>query len=288
MNILILGGDSRYLEIIKDLSSKYNVDLVGYRNIYINDTIHNIDIKNLDISKYNIIIFPINGVMDNNLINCHFNSNPIQLPTDILINAQDNVLIFSGINTPNLNNMLKIANKECTFLMNDTCVVKENAIPTVEGIIADIITNTDITINDSKVLVLGYGNIGRVLVEYLNMLGANTSVGIILDKDKELLSKKNINSFYTTNREQLIREINNNDIIINTVPQFIINDDDIKYINPDSYILDISSHPHGINKSMLDKYHIKNKLYLGIPGKIAPKTAGKILIKKINYITEDN
>ena len=187
------------------------------------------------------------------------NGRGIQLPTDILINAQDNVLIFSGINTPNLNNMLKIANKECTFLMNDTCVVKENAIPTVEGIIADIIINTDITINDSKVLVLGYGNIGRVLVEYLNMLGANTSVGIILDKDKELLSKKNINSFYTTNREQLIREINNNDIIINTVPQFIINDDDIKYINPDAYILDISSHPHGINKSMLDKYHIKNK-----------------------------
>lgn len=288
MEVLILGGDSRYLEIIKNLSSKHNIDLIGYKNIDTNDIIHNIDIDDLDISKYNIIIFPTNGVMDNNLINCYFNKEPIKLPTDILINTKDNVLIFSGINTPNLNNMLKIANKECNFLMNDLCIVKENAIPTVEGIIADIITNTDITINDSHVLVLGYGNIGRVLVEYLNMLGANTNVGIILNTDNELLKQKNINSFYTTDHERLIKEIKNNDIIINTVPQLIITDEDIKYINNDAYVLDISSHPHGINKSTLDKHHIKNKLYLGIPGKIAPKTAGKILIKKINHIMEDN
>ena len=35
MNVLILGGDLRYLEIIDDLKSRYNVDLVGYKNTYI-------------------------------------------------------------------------------------------------------------------------------------------------------------------------------------------------------------------------------------------------------------
>lgn len=288
MEVLILGGDSRYLEIIRELSPKYNVDLVGYKKIYINDMVHHIDINNLNISKYDIIIFPVNGVMENNFINCQFNHNHIQLHPDILMPVKDKALIFSGINTPNLNNMLKLANKECTFLMNDINVVQENAIPTVEGIIADIISNTEITINKAHILVLGYGNIGRVLVDYLNMLGSNTSVGIIEPTDKELLDYKNIHNFYTTDHNTLIKEINNKDIIINTVPQSIITNDDIHYINHNTYILDISSHPHGINKQLLDEQHIKNKLYLGIPGKIAPKTAGKILVKKINHIMEEN
>lgn len=287
MEVLILGGDSRYLEIIKELSSKYNVDLIGYKNMYINSMVQHIDLNNINISKYDIIIFPINGVMENNLINCHFDNN-IQLPSDILMNTKDNVLIFSGINTPNLQSILKIANKECTFLMNDLNVVQQNAIPTVEGIIADIINNTEITINNAHILVLGYGNIGRLLVDYLNRLGANTSVGIIEPTDKEMLDQNNINNFYTTDHNMLVKEIHNKDIIINTVPQTIITNDDLNYINHNTYILDISSHPHGVNKQILDEYHIKNKIYLGIPGKVAPKTAGKILVKKINYIMEDN
>ena len=286
MEVLVLGGDLRYLEIVQNLSSKHNVDLIGYKNIFINNSVKNIDLDNVDISKYDIILFPINGVMDKNLINCRFNNNPIKLPVDLLVNTKNNVMIFSGISTPNLNNMLEVSNRDCTFLMNDLNVIKENAIPTVEGILADIITNTEKTINDSNILVFGYGNIGKVLVNCLDLLGANISVGVILDDDKKNLDNKNINCFYSYNRNQLISEISKTDVIVNTVPKTIIDSHDIRYINRNAYVLDISSHPHGIDNEVLDEYFIKNKLYLGIPGKVAPKTAGKILTKKINQIME--
>lgn len=284
MNVLVLGGDLRYLEIIENLSSKYDVDIIGYKNTYINNLVKNINIDDVDISKYDVILFPINGVMDKYLINCRFNNNPIKLPTNLLVNTKNDVLIFSGINTTNLSNMLDIANRDCIFLMDDENVIHENAIPTVEGIIADVIVNTEKTLSDSKILVFGYGNIGKVLVKYLIMLGANVSVGIILDEDKQILSQDNINCFFTCNHDDLIQEIGNNDVIINTVPKTIIDDCSIKYINKDAYILDISSHPHGFDREVLDEFFIKNNLYLGIPGKVAPKTAGKILTKKINQI----
>lgn len=287
MEVLVLGGDLRYLEIINNLSSKFNVDLVGYKNIFINDSSKNIELDNIDISKYDVILFPINGVMEKNLINCKFNNNPVKLPNDLLVNTKDNVLIFSGINTPCLDNMLNLANRKCHFLMNDENVIKENSVPTVEGIIADIIINTEKTITDSSVLVFGYGNIGRLLVDYLKKLGADVTVSILLDEDKRVLDNKNINNFFSYDRECLIDSIGHSDIIINTVPKTIINDSDIKYLNRDVYFLDISSHPHGINQEILDDFFIKNKLYLGIPGKVAPKTAGKILTKKINKIMED-
>ena len=58
--------------------------------------------------------------------------------------------------------MLEISNRDCTYVMKDPSVICENAVPTVEGIIADVINNTDKTLADSRVLVFGYGNIDNI------------------------------------------------------------------------------------------------------------------------------
>jgi len=287
LEVLVLGGDLRYLEIINDLSSKYSVDVVGYKNTYINDCVHNININKVDIGKYDVIIFPINGVMDKNLINCRFNNVPIKLSDNFLVGSKDDVLIFSGISTPNLDRILEVSNRDCVYMMKDKDVVSSNAIPTVEGIIADVIVNTESTIHDTNFLVFGYGNIGQVLVKYLRLLGANVTVSVIEDRDKEILDSVGIGSFYSNNVSDLVKSIGSVDVIINTVPSCVIDNSLVKYINRDCYVLDIASHPHGIDREVLDEFFIKNKLYLGIPGKVAPKTSGKILSRKINSVLGD-
>lgn len=286
MNVLVLGGDLRYLEIIDSLRVKHRVDVVGYKNTYI-DGVKNIDINDVSIDLYDVIILPINGVMDKNMINCRFNNIPIKLPEDLFVNTKENVLIFSGIPTPCLNKMLEVSNRDCIYMMKDKEVIRKNAIPTAEGVLADVINNTEHTLSDSKVLVFGYGNIGRVIVKYLNLLGADTCVSIIDENDKRILDAIGVKCFYSNCISDLIEHIGSSDVIINTVPSTIINDDLIKYINKDCYILDVASHPHGINREVLDEFFIKNKLYLGIPGKVAPKTSGKILCKKINDVMGD-
>ena len=287
MNVLVLGGDLRYLEIINDLCSRYSVDVVGYKNIFINDSVSNVSIDSIDVSKYDIIVLPVNGVMDDNMIYCRFNNVPISISDDFFVNSKENVSIFSGIPTSCLNKMLEISNRNCTYLMNDINVIRENAIFTVEGIIADVIINTDRALNDSNVLVFGYGNVGQVLVKYLNLLGANVTVSIKEYDDKVFLDNQGVSCFFSNDVNDLIKNISNTNIIINTVPSTIIDDSLIKYINRDAYVLDIASHPHGIDREVLDEFFIKNKLYLGIPGKVAPKTSGKILSKKINEVMGD-
>ena len=287
MNVLVLGGDLRYLEVINNFCSKACVDVVGYKNIFINDAVNNIDVNSVDISKYDVIIFPINGVMEGNIIFCRFNNFSVNVSDDFLVNSKDNVLIFSGISTPNLEKLLNVSNRKCTYIMNDINVIRENAIPTVEGIIADVIVNTEKSLNDSSVLVFGYGNIGKVLVKYLNLLGANVTVSIIDNDDKLVLDELGVNNFFSDCVDDLISNISINDVIINTVPSTVIDNSLIKHINRDAYVLDIASHPHGIDREVLDEFFIKNKLYLGIPGKVAPKTSGKILSKKINEVMGD-
>jgi dipicolinate synthase subunit A len=55
-------------------------------------------------------------------------------------------------------------------------------------------------------------------------------------------------------------------------------------LNKNAYILDVASYPHGVDFEAANNLKIKNSLLLGIPSLVAPKTAGKILVKKINSI----
>ena len=282
MNVLVLGGDLRYLEVINHLSINNSVDVIGFKNYFINDKVNNVSLDCIDISKYNVIIFPVGGVSNDNTIKCFNNS--FRIPDDFLVNCRPDVLIFSGISTPCLNNILGKANRSCCYIMKDKDVISKNVIPTVEGIIADIILNTDITIRDSSITVFGYGNIGSVLVDYLRLLGANVSVAVVENFDKLKLDSLGIDCFYSYDMNALLNNISSTDVIVNTAPTTVIDDSLIKFINRDSYVLDIASHPHGISREVLDTLFIKNKLYLGIPGKVAPITSGKILTKKIDDV----
>lgn len=280
MNCLILGGDKRYYEIIRDFKNKnYNVDMVGYINEFAGTS--SINYEDINIKKYDLILFPISGVGNDFIIKGEKN---FKVEANFLKNVKENCLIFSGIKTNCLEEMMKYCKKNINFLMNDESVIKENSIITVEGIISDIITNTDITINKSKVLVIGYGNIGSYLTKVLNDLKALVSVSVILDKDKNSLDKLKINSVYSNDINSMCKVISESDIIINTVPSLVLNEYYINYMKNNCYVLDIASYPHGIDQEALNNKNIKNKIYLGIPSIVAPKTAGKILSKKIDSV----
>ena len=278
MNTLIIGDDRRYSIIINNFIEKnYNIDLLGFKDEIIGT--NKIYLDDIDISKYDIIIFPVSGVLNDFKIK---SKEDIKLSIHFLENSKDDVLIFSGINTDCLDKMLAYSNKCATFLMKDKEVIKENVIPTIEGILADIIINTDITIRNSNIMVIGYGNIGKELVKILRYLNANVTVSIELDKDKEMLDFLSIPNVYSSDIDKMISKISKQDIIINTAPSLVLDNKYINYYKSDVYILDIASYPYGIDKEILDKNNIKNKIYSSIPNEVAYKTSGIILTKKIN------
>lgn len=277
MKILILGGDKRYHQIIDNLSKKYEITLVGYHTHFENCTYKKIE--DINISLYDCIIFPVNGIQTDYIINAE---EDFKVPNNLLEKTKENVIIFSGINTPLLKEVLM--DRKCILLMKDDEIIKENAIPTVEGIISNLIGNTDITISGANIMVIGYGNIGKYLISILKDMGANVVVSIIDEKDKAILDKTNINNCYSYDYLSMKSYLNKMDMVINTAPTLVINKDFINSLNQDIYILDVSSYPHGIDKESLDKRKIKNNIYLGIPSKVAPKTSGLILTKKIDKI----
>ena len=105
----------------------------------------------------------------------------------------------------------------------------------------------------------------------------------VISRPKELILKDNLKEYYPLNSENIINAFDRCNIIINTIPSNIIPEDALNRKNK-PYILDIASYPYGINEEIIKRYKdiINYNLYLGIPGKFAPKRASEILLKIIN------
>ena len=287
MKILFLGGDKRQLEIIKHLANKgHEIDALGYDQSHFDGAIRKVTLPDINIEAYNVVIFPVSGVKDDFSVVSDFTDAKVLLNDHFLDGIGTQSLIFTGIMTNALDKMLKNSNKDAIALMQDSDVKKDNSIPTTEGIIGDLVFNTDYTINGSNIFILGYGNVGKTLTEKLKALGASLTVGVIALDEFESLAKNNVNCLYTNNRLLMEGVMQDSDVIINTVPELIINKEYLRVMNKDVYILDISSYPHGVDFEAANEMQIKNKLLLGIPSLVAPKTAGQILVNKIDSILE--
>lgn len=278
MEILVLGGDKRYESMMIELSKKNNIVAVGYGHRLPNITYEKI--IDIDPIEFDIIIFPIKGINDYGYIDAEI---PFKLNKYFFYRCRKDTQFFSGVESKFLNKNIENV-ENINYFMKDKNIVKENVIPTVEGIISDIISNTDITIDKSNIMVIGYGNIGKILTDYLVKMNSNIVVSIININEESILKEKNINYIYSNNKEQMNNNLNKMDVVVNTAPSLVLNDEYISNISQDAYVLDVSSYPYGVDEQSLKNHKTKYHIYPGIPGKIAPKTSGIILSKKINSV----
>ena len=151
-----------------------------------------------------------------------------------------------------------------------------NAVPTAEGAIKLAIENTPFTLWGAKTLVIGYGRVGKILANRLNAMGCNVTVSARKPADFGLLSALGINHVHTN---AVNEKLNNFDIVFNTVDVKVIEDEALKHSNCHLFI-DLSS-KGGFDLETAKNNNIKAINAPGLPGKIAPQTAGEILAKTV-------
>lgn len=61
MKFLFLGGDKRYRYLIKDLSNEHEVSCVGFNGL---SNVNILNIDDVDLNLFDIIILPISGIND--------------------------------------------------------------------------------------------------------------------------------------------------------------------------------------------------------------------------------
>ncbi len=282
----IIGGDLRIIKLVEMLANEENEiyvyglekadDIKNKQNI-----IHCDSIKKA-IQNVEIVIGPIPFSSNGITINAPFSEKDITVREMMhVINAK--VLIAGGI-SPEVYGMANDEYIEIIDIMKREELAVLNTIATAEGTIQIAIENTNKILHGSEVLILGFGRIGKVLARKL--AGLSVKVTCAARKDEDLAwieayghKSTNINSI----GENLVQY----DIIINTVPHMILNQERLQYLKEDCLLIDLASNPGGIDKKAVKDKKIKFVWALSLPGKVAPTTSAEFIKETINNIIKE-
>jgi len=282
-HIVVIGGDARQIEIIRKLSTlDAQISMVGFEQLddgFIGASKK--QLEDIDLSTVDVILLPISGINDQGEIETVFSNETVTLTAELLKQTPANCVVYTGITTSYLDNMVNEANRKLVKLLERDDIAIYNSIPTVEGTVMMVIQHTDITIHGANVIVLGLGRVGMSVARTFKALGANVKVGA---NESHLLARATEMGVTPFHLSTLKTEVCQADIIINTIPAPIVTATVIAEMPTNALILDLASKPGGTDFRYAEKRGVKALLAPGLPGIVAPKTAGQILAKVLSQL----
>lgn len=156
-----------------------------------------------------------------------------------------------------------------------------NAVPTAEGALVEAIQAADVSLADSKTLVIGYGRTGQVLAHRLHGLAAQVTVLARCAGQRAAALAAGLKAAPLS---QLTDYAPTADFIFNTVPALVITASVLKVCRQSLVIVDIASEPGGVDRDQAERRGIVCRWPLGIPGRVQPRTAGRIVHDVVHTI----
>jgi len=272
----VIGGDLRIVKLAKMLADDKNIvytyglenaeELKGKTNIIMCDKLSEV-VKNTE-----IIIGPIPFTSNGKDINSPFSNNQISIRELMhIINAK---ILIAGTISPEVYELANDEYIEIVDIMKREELAVLNTISTAEGTIEIVIANTNKIIHGSKILILGFGRIGKVLARKLSGLSAQITCAARKDEDLAWIKAY---GFMGTNINAIGENLSEYDVIINTVPHLVLTEERIKYIRDDCLLVDLASNPGGIDKKAAKNKNLKLIWALALPGKVAPVTTAEFI-----------
>ncbi|MEK3886924.1 dipicolinic acid synthetase subunit A [Bacillus sp. FSL K6-3431] len=287
MQIAILGGDARQLEIIKKLTElDAQLYLIGFEQLepsFLGTKKEKI--KELDFASMDALILPVPGTSLAGELETIFSSEKVILTEQMLQQTPTHCTIYSGISNSYLNQISNNANRKLVQLFKRDDVAIYNSIPTVEGTIMMAIQNTDFTIHQSKVAVLGLGRVGMTVARTFSLLGAKVKVGARKSEHLARITEMGLEAFYLQDLQEEVADI---DVCINTIPYPVLGSGVIAKMPLNALIIDLASKPGGTDFRYAERRGIKALLAPGLPGIVAPKSAGKILANVLSQLLSED
>lgn len=279
VTIAVLGGDDREVVLIPELlrlgarvTVAGNTKMAGCSNVLSLDTVEDA------VRDAAFVILPIPGIDENGCIRAKYAKRPLQLNSDTMRAFRDDCVVIVGVSRKLLQELVGLRRLKLIEILEMDEVAVLNSVPSAEGAIQMAMEATDITIHGSNTIVFGFGRCGSTLARMVAGIGAKTSVAARKSVD---LARISLMGLIPVTYKQLPELIGEADFIFNTVPSLVLDRKLLTKVKPSAYICDIASAPGGVDFAAAKEIGIRAELAPGLPGKVAPRTAGLILAKVI-------
>lgn len=149
-----------------------------------------------------------------------------------------------------------------------------NSIPTAEGAIGKAMAESDVCLFGSQCFVLGFGRTGQTIARALAGLGARVTA---CSRDRGELARAYTLGYRTLPLSRLADHLEEADFVFNTIPALVLTGEKLSLTRPEVVIVDIASAPGGTDFAAARELDRKAFLVPGLPAKVAPRTAGRLL-----------
>ena len=283
---LILGGDLRNVKLAQMLADDgnkvYSYGQDKSDEILDDGRIEKCASLKTAIDKSQIIIAPVPFSSNEEFINAPFSHDKIMVEDLLKINKGK--IFISGSIKENIKNELEKRYLEVIDIMKRDDLAILNTIATAEGTIEVAIQKTDKILQGSRVLILGFGRVGKIVASKFSKLSAQVTCAARKISDLAWIKAYGYNSL---NINDMIYDLKEFDIIINTVPQTILKERELKHVDSECLLIDLASSPGGIDGKAATNMGIKFIWALALPGRIAPTSSAKFIKDTVYTILDE-
>lgn len=279
----VVGGDLRQVKLAQLLqldghtTQTYAMELRPEQgDLSGSDTLKGID-------RADCVILPLPAAGEAGMLNAPLSDRKVPLAA-VLQAMRPGQILCGGKLTQELKDMAQQRGIDVYDYFAQEELAVKNAIPTAEGAIQIAMEELPTTLFGSRVLVIGFGRLGKLLAHRLKALGARVTVSARSYQDLAWIESY---GYCAERTDQLEGWLCNYDLIVNTVPALVLGEAELEDLSPDCLVIDLASRPGGVDFESAAVLGIKVIWALSLPGKVAPVTSGKIIRDTIYHLLQE-
>ncbi len=282
-NIWVIGGDLRQEKLAELLlEDGHTVHTFALDQVQEpGETPQEQSLKGAELSHCVVLPLPVSG--EEGTLNAPL-SNKRHLLPDILDALSPGQIVCAGLVTPYVAGLAK----ERGLILHDYFAREElavaNAIPTAEGAVQIAMEEMPVTLHGSRVLIIGYGRLGKLLAHRFSALGARVTVSARKYAD---IAWAKAYGYATEWTDELDGWLCSYDLVVSTVPARVLCEEHLADLQPGALVIDLASRPGGVDFEAAARLGVKVIWALSLPGKVAPVTSGKIIRDTIYNILQE-
>lgn len=294
--IAILGGDRREESLLPELvASGFAVRVFGLPGELLTEDVVLCERPEEAVSGADVILLPLAGVNGEGYLYAPFMP-PTVIDERVLAKATVGIPVIAGVASEYLRRVCEDCGAELYEVAELDEIALPNAVLTAEGALLVTMQETDISIDGMTALVLGFGRVGSALAERLKSLGARVTV---VNRGGERLKSARAKGYRAYPLSWLWEEesrLSGFDVVYNTIPAVMLGREELLRLRGNAggntLILDLASGQGGVDWEAAEEIGLRALHLPGLPGKVAPVSAGKILGRAypeiINRILAEN
>lgn len=229
------------------------------------------------------VILPLPVMAEQGMLNAALSD--LRVPVlELLEGLSPGQVVCAGKVTPDMRRLAEAKGLILRDYFDREELAVANAVPTAEGTIQIAMEELPTTLYGLRVLVIGFGRLGKILAHRLHGLGAKVTVSARKYGDLAWIEAYGYRSEHTG---QLTGWLGAYDLVINTVPARVLELPQLLDLKEDCLVIDLASRPGGVDRKAAAQLGIKVIWALSLPGKAAPATSGRIIRDTIYHILQE-